>query len=110
MERHVVAVVAPQSSGIAHVVSHVANQLRVPLLSFAATDQALASSQYPYFVRATHDDRFQMAAVADVVAHHGWREVMAVYVDNDYGRGGVVALGCRGAREMTAAREHGDCE
>jgi glutamate receptor, ionotropic, plant len=102
MERHVVAVVAPQSSGIAHVVSHVANQLRVPLLSFAATDQALASSQYPYF--------FQMAAVADVVAHHGWREVMAVYVDNDYGRGGVVALGCRGAREMTAAREHGDCE
>lgn len=93
MERHVVAVVGPQSSGIAHVVSHVANQLRVPLLSFAATDPALASSQYPYFVRATHDDRFQMAAVADVVAHHGWREVTAVYVDNDYGRGGVVALG-----------------
>ncbi|XP_066389279.1 glutamate receptor 3.4-like isoform X2 [Miscanthus floridulus] len=93
MERQVVAVVGPQSSGIAHVVSHVANQLRVPLLSFAATDPALASKQYPYFVRATHDDRFQMAAVADVVAHHGWREVTAVYVDNDYGRGGVVALG-----------------
>jgi ionotropic glutamate receptor len=93
MERQVVAVVGPQSSGIAHVVSHVANQLRVPLLSFAATDPALASKQYPYFVRAAHDDRFQMAAVADVVAHHGWREVTAVYVDNDYGRGGVVALG-----------------
>ncbi|CAD6221787.1 unnamed protein product [Miscanthus lutarioriparius] len=93
MERQVVAVVGPQSSDIAHVVSHVANQLRVPLLSFAATDPALASKQYPYFVRATHDDRFQMAAVADVVAHHGWREVTAVYVDNDYGRGGVVALG-----------------
>ncbi|WVZ61450.1 hypothetical protein U9M48_011319 [Paspalum notatum var. saurae] len=94
MERQVVAIVGPQSSGIAHVVSHVANQLRVPLLSFAATDPALSSAQYrPFFVRAAHDDRFQMAAVADVVARFGWREVTAVYVDDDYGRGGVAALG-----------------
>ncbi|KAJ1287331.1 hypothetical protein BS78_02G001700 [Paspalum vaginatum] len=94
MERQVVAIVGPQSSGIAHVVSHVANQLRVPLLSFAATDPALSSAQYrPYLVRAAHDDRFQMAAVADVVARFGWREVTAVYVDDDYGRGGVAALG-----------------
>ncbi|RCU61462.1 hypothetical protein SETIT_J003700v2 [Setaria italica] len=93
MEKQVVAVVGPQSSGIAHVVSHAANQLRVPLVSFAAQDPALASTQYPYFVRAAHDDAFQMAAVAGIVAHFGWREVTAVYVDNDYGRGGVDALG-----------------
>ncbi|KAG2639373.1 hypothetical protein PVAP13_2KG015600 [Panicum virgatum] len=93
MEKQVVAVVGPQSSGIAHVVSHVVSQLRVPLVSFAATDPALASAQYPFFVRAAHDDAFQMAAVADVVAHFGWREVTAVYVDTDYGRGGVDALG-----------------
>ncbi|PUZ68153.1 hypothetical protein GQ55_2G002300 [Panicum hallii var. hallii] len=93
MEKQVVAVVGPQSSGIAHVVSHVVNQLRVPLVSFAATDPALTSTQYPFFVRAAHDDAFQMAAVADIVAHFGWREVTAVYVDNDYGRGGVDALG-----------------
>jgi hypothetical protein len=41
---------------------------------------------YPYFVRAVHDDRFQMAAIADVVSLYGWREVTAVYVDDDYGR------------------------
>jgi len=93
MEKQVVAVVGPQSSGIAHVVSHVVIQLRVPLVSFAATDPALASAQYPFFVRAAHDDAFQMAAVADIVAHFGWREVTAVYVDTDYGRGGVDALG-----------------
>jgi hypothetical protein len=74
------------------VVSHVANELRVLLASFAATDPALASSQYPYFVRGVHDDRFQMAAIADVVLLYGWREVTAIYVDDDYGRGGVVAL------------------
>ncbi|CAM0151661.1 unnamed protein product [Urochloa decumbens] len=93
MEKQVVAVVGPQSSGIAHVVSHVANELRVPLVSFAATDPALASTQYPFFVRAAHDDAFQMAAVASIVGHLGWREVTAVYVDTDYGRGGVDALG-----------------
>ncbi|RLN34333.1 glutamate receptor 3.4-like [Panicum miliaceum] len=93
MEKQVVAVVGPQSSGIAHVVSHVVNQLRVPLVSFAATDPALTSTQYPFFVRAAHDDAFQMAAVADIVANFGWREVTAVYVDTDYGRGGVDALG-----------------
>ncbi|OEL37431.1 Glutamate receptor 3.5 [Dichanthelium oligosanthes] len=102
MEKQVVAVVGPQSSGIAHIVSHVADQLRVPLLSFAATDPALSSTQYPYFVRAAHDDAFQMAAVADVVAHFGWREVTAVYIDNDFGRGGVDALG--DALELMRAR------
>ncbi|XP_048556900.1 glutamate receptor 3.5-like [Triticum urartu] len=94
MEKKVVAVVGPQSSGIAHVVSHVVNELHVPLLSFAATDPALASAQYPYFVRAARgDDSSQMAAVADIVTYYGWREVTVIYVDNDYGRGGVDALG-----------------
>ncbi|CAO1940076.1 unnamed protein product [Urochloa humidicola] len=93
MEKQVVAVVGPQSSGIAHVVSHVVNELRVPLVCFAATDPALASTQYPFFVRAAHDDSYQMAAVASIVGHFGWREVTAVYVDTDYGRGGVDALG-----------------
>uniref|UniRef100_A0A0A9EAB3 Receptor ligand binding region domain-containing protein n=1 Tax=Arundo donax TaxID=35708 RepID=A0A0A9EAB3_ARUDO len=93
MEKKVAAVVGPQSSGIAHVVSHVVNELRVPLLSFAATDPALSSTQYPYFVRAAHDDSFQMNAVADIVAHYGWREVTTIYVDDDFGRGGVDALG-----------------
>lgn len=94
MEKKVVAVVGPQSSGIAHVVSHVVNELHVPLLSFAATDPALASAQYPYFVRAIRgDDSSQMAAVADIVTYYGWREVTVIYVDNDYGRGGVDALG-----------------
>lgn len=94
MEKKVVAVVGPQSSGIAHVVSHVVNELHVPLLTFAATDPALASSQYPYLLRAARgDDASQMAAVADIVAFYGWRQVAAVYADTDHGRGGVDALG-----------------
>lgn len=93
MVNDVVAVVGPQSSGIAHVVSHVANELHVPLLSFAATDPVLSSLQFPYFVRATRSDRFQMSAVADVVDRNGWKQVVAIFVDDEYGRGGASALG-----------------
>ncbi|XP_040381610.1 glutamate receptor 3.5-like isoform X2 [Oryza brachyantha] len=93
MEKKVVAVVGPQSSGIAHVVSHVVDELHIPLLSFAATDPTLAASQYPFFLRATHSDLFQMAALADLVAHFAWRELTLIYVDNDYGRAALDALG-----------------
>ncbi|KAG6509748.1 hypothetical protein ZIOFF_027753 [Zingiber officinale] len=93
MEKNVVTVVGPQSSGIAHVISHVVNELHVPLLAFGATDPGLSPLEYPYFIRTTHSDYFQMNAVADLVEFYGWREVTAIYVDDDYGRGGVIALG-----------------
>ncbi|CAL5035585.1 unnamed protein product [Urochloa decumbens] len=93
MEKNVVAVIGPQSSGIGHVISHVVNELHVPLLSFAATDPTLSASEYPYFLRTTISDYFQMNAVASIVDYYQWKRVTAIFVDDDYGRGGVLALG-----------------
>ncbi|XP_020109736.1 glutamate receptor 3.5-like isoform X2 [Ananas comosus] len=93
MEKDVVAVIGPQSSGIGHVISHVVNELHVPLLSFAATDPTLSSLEYPYFIRTTHSDYFQMKAIADMIDYFQWREITAIFVDDDYGRGGISALG-----------------
>jgi len=84
--------IGPQSSGIAHLISHVVNELHVPLLSLA-TDPTLSSLQYSYFVRAVHSDYSQMYAAADIVKYYGWREVIAIFVDDDYGRNGISALG-----------------
>ncbi|XAR73672.1 hypothetical protein NMG60_11007721 [Bertholletia excelsa] len=92
MESDTVAIIGPQSSVTAHVISHIANELQVPLLSFAATDPTLSSLQYPYFVRTTQNDDFQMAAIADIIQYYEWREVIAIYADDDYGRNGVSAL------------------
>lgn len=86
------AIIGPQSSVTAHVVSHIANELQVPLLSFAATDPTLSSLQYPFFVRTTQNDQFQMAAIADIVDYYGWRDVIAIYADDDFGRNGIAAL------------------
>nr|CAB3468763.1 unnamed protein product [Digitaria exilis] len=93
MEKNVVAVIGPQSSGIAHVISHVVNELHVPLLSFAATDPTLSASEYPYFLRTTTSDYFQMNAIASIVEYYQWKRVTVIFVDDDYGRGGVSALG-----------------
>ncbi|XVE85648.1 hypothetical protein DITRI_Ditri17bG0107200 [Diplodiscus trichospermus] len=105
--------IGPQSSGIAHVISHVGNELHVPLLSFGATDPTLSSLQYPYFIRTTHSDYFQMYAIADLVDYYGWREVIAIFVDDDYGRSGISVLGDalakkRGKISFKAAFSPGD--
>ncbi|KAL9229711.1 hypothetical protein vseg_005148 [Gypsophila vaccaria] len=92
LEKNVVAVIGPQSSVSAHALAHLAQGLRVPLLSFAATDPTLSSLEYPYFVRTTQNDRFQMAAIADIVNYFGWRKVTAIYNDDNFGRNGIAAL------------------
>ncbi|KAL2499175.1 Glutamate receptor 3.6 [Abeliophyllum distichum] len=92
MEKETVAIIGPQSSVTAHVVSYFANELQIPLLSFSSTDPTLSPLQFPFFVRTSLNDLFQMAAIADIINYYGWREVIAIYVDDDYGRNGIAAL------------------
>jgi glutamate receptor, ionotropic, plant len=91
METDVIAIIGPQCSTIAHIISFVANELQVPLMSFAS-DATLSSIQFPFFVRTVPSDLYQMAAVAAVVDYFQWKIVTAIYLDDDYGRNGIAAL------------------
>lgn len=93
METDTVAIIGPQSSGMAHVLSHLANQLHVPLLSFTALDPTLSPLQYPYFIQTAPNDLFQMTAIAEIISYYGWGEVVAMYSDDDHSRNGVTTLG-----------------
>ncbi|EEF41779.1 glutamate receptor 3.2 [Ricinus communis] len=93
METDTVAILGPQNAVMAHVLSHLANELHVPLLSFTALDPTLSPLQYPYFVQTAPNDLFQMTAIAEMVSYYGWAEVIAVYSDDDQSRNGVTALG-----------------
>ncbi|KAG2298899.1 hypothetical protein Bca4012_010452 [Brassica carinata] len=110
METQVAAAIGPQSSGIVHMISYVANELHVPLLSFTATDPTLSSLQYPYFLCTTQNDYFQMNAITDFISYSGWRQVIAIYVDDEYGRNGVSvlsdALAKNAPRSLTKLRSH----
>ncbi|XP_043693521.1 glutamate receptor 3.7-like [Telopea speciosissima] len=92
IEKEVVAIIGPQSSGTAHMISTILNGLQVPLISFSVTDPTLSTIQFPFFIRSTQSDLSQMAAMADLIDYYGWRKVIAVYVDDDYGRNGISAL------------------
>ncbi|WOL17775.1 glutamate receptor 3.7-like [Canna indica] len=92
LDKDPVAIIGPQSSSIAHMISSISGGLQVPLISYAASDPTLSSFQFPYFVRTTQCDSYQMAAVADLIEYFGWRQVIAIYVDDDYGRNGIYYL------------------
>ena len=91
METDAIAIIGPQCSTIAHIISYVANELQVPLMSLAS-DATLSSIQFPFFVRTMPSDLYEMAAVAAVVDYYQWKIVTAIYIDDDYGRNGIAAL------------------
>ncbi|XP_030552659.1 glutamate receptor 3.2-like isoform X2 [Rhodamnia argentea] len=93
METDTVAIIGPQNSGTAHILSHLANELHVPMLSFTALDPMLSPLQYPYFVQTAPSDLFQMMAVADMISYYRWREVVTIYSDDDHSRNGITVLG-----------------
>ncbi|XP_057516993.1 glutamate receptor 3.3-like [Amaranthus tricolor] len=92
METQVVAIIGPQSSTVSHMVSLLASELQIPLLSFSATDPTLTPSSSPFFVRTIFSDQYQMTAISEIVDFYGWREVVVVYINDDYGRNGIAAF------------------
>lgn len=83
------------------MVSFMANELQIPLVSFSATDPSLSSLQYPFFLRLTQSDSYQMHAMADLINYYGWRQVIGIYIDNEYGRNGMNSLDDELSKKMS---------
>ncbi|CAL5081553.1 unnamed protein product [Urochloa decumbens] len=81
------AIIGPQKSSQAVFVSALGNKYHVPIISFTATSTSLSSRGLTYFVRATANDSAQVNSIASIIKTYGWKEVVLIYVDNDYGRG-----------------------
>ncbi|CAF2096859.1 glutamate receptor 2.8 [Brassica rapa] len=81
------AIIGPRSSMQAEFMIRMANKSQVPIITFSATSPLLTSIKSPYFYRATLDDSCQVEAIAAVVNSFGWRSVVAIYVDNELGKG-----------------------
>ncbi|KAL6655544.1 hypothetical protein ACP70R_006370 [Stipagrostis hirtigluma subsp. patula] len=84
---NVQVIIGPQKSSHASFVSDLGNKSQVPVISFTATSPFLLSSSLPYFVRATLNDSAQVNSIASLIKSYGWRQVVPIYEDTDYGRG-----------------------
>ncbi|KAL1202265.1 Glutamate receptor 2.5 [Cardamine amara subsp. amara] len=86
-KREVVAIIGPGTSMQAPFLIILGNQSQVPIISFSATSPSLDSLRSPYFIRATHDDSSQVNAISAIIESFRWREVVPIYVDNEFGEG-----------------------
>ncbi|KAL5842304.1 hypothetical protein ACOSQ3_012907 [Xanthoceras sorbifolium] len=89
-EVHVI--IGPQSSAQAKFVISLGEKSEVPIISFSATSPGLSPTENPFFIRTAHDDSFQVRAIADIVKAYGWREVIPIYENTDYGNGLITYL------------------
>ena len=59
----------------------------MPIISFSATSPFLTLLQSPYFFRVAQNDSSQVKAISAIIQAFGWREVVPIYIDNEYGQG-----------------------
>ncbi|XP_057799204.1 glutamate receptor 2.7-like [Salvia miltiorrhiza] len=81
------AIIGPLSSMQANFMINLGNKSQVPIITFSASSPSLLSIRSPYFVRAALSDSSQVKAIAAIVQAFGWREVVPIYVDNEFGEG-----------------------
>ena len=86
------AIVGPQSSAVSQFSAHIGRRTLIPFISFGATDPHLSVMDYPFFFRVAPNDVLQMEAIASFIANYGWREIVLIHMNDDYGSNGASTL------------------
>ncbi|KAI3915774.1 hypothetical protein MKW92_023137 [Papaver armeniacum] len=81
------AIIGPSTSLQAIFMADLGNKAQVPIISFTATSPSVSTSQNPYFIRMMQSDLSQVNVIAELVKTFGWREVVPIYEDTEYGKG-----------------------
>ncbi|XP_037434541.1 glutamate receptor 2.8-like [Triticum dicoccoides] len=79
------AILGPQSSVESAFVAGLATQAQLPVVSFSATSPSVSPATAAFFARAALSDASQADAIAALATHFGWRRVVPIYQDDDYG-------------------------
>ncbi|XP_026447469.1 glutamate receptor 2.7-like [Papaver somniferum] len=86
------AIIGPTTSAQAINVAHLGKRYQVPIISFSATSPSISLAQNPYFIRTSLNGSSQVNAIAAIVKKFGWREVVPLYEDTEYGHGVIPYL------------------
>ncbi|KAL7166120.1 hypothetical protein ACSBR2_036907 [Camellia fascicularis] len=81
------AIIGPETSMQADFVIDLGDKAQVPIISFSAESPSLSSIWSPYFVQAAQNDSSQVKVISAIVQAFGWREVVPIYVNNEFGKG-----------------------
>ncbi|KAK7327776.1 hypothetical protein VNO77_21867 [Canavalia gladiata] len=86
------AMIGPQTSEQARFVINLGHQYKIPIISFSATSPSLSPIRSSNFIRTTQDDSSQVKAIAAIVEAYGWREIIPIYENTEYGVGFIPYL------------------
>lgn len=78
------AIIGSETLLEAKLLAMLGDKAKVLILSFAANPSS--STEYPYFVRITQDEKTQFEGISNLVESFKWRDVILIYEDTDYGR------------------------
>ncbi|KAG2666469.1 hypothetical protein I3760_15G062000 [Carya illinoinensis] len=81
------AIIGPQNSMQANFVINLGKKAQVPTISFSATSPSLTSLRSKYFFRVAQNDSAQVKALSAIVKAFGWKQVVPIYINNEYGEG-----------------------
>ncbi|XP_037452497.1 glutamate receptor 2.7-like [Triticum dicoccoides] len=85
-------VIGPQNTLQAEFLTYLANKTKVPIITSSATGDTVTQYHAPHFLRACVKSSFQAASVSAFVKSYGWKNVVLVYEDNNYGVGILPSL------------------
>ncbi|KAK7843008.1 glutamate receptor 2.2 [Quercus suber] len=80
------AIIGPENSMQAKFIIDLGEKAQVPIVAFSATSPSLTSLRSPYFFQAAQSSSSQVKAISEFVQAYGWREVVPIYIDNEYGQ------------------------
>ncbi|XP_078153851.1 glutamate receptor 2.8-like [Carex rostrata] len=85
MNEKVHAILGPGTSPESAFVAELGTKAKVPIVSPSASSPSVSHSESPYFIRAAANDITQAHAITALVKAFGWRRVVPVYQDDEYG-------------------------
>ncbi|KAL6129128.1 hypothetical protein ACLB2K_072481 [Fragaria x ananassa] len=89
---NVQAILGPVTSMEQTFIISLGDQAEVPIISFSATSPSLTSLRSSYFFQFAQNDSAQVKALTAVVKGFGWRQVVLIYIDNEFGEGVIPYL------------------
>ncbi|KAJ1380977.1 Solute-binding protein family 3/N-terminal domain of MltF [Sesbania bispinosa] len=81
------AIIGPITSMEANFVIKLGEKTHVPIITFSATSPSLTSLRSQYSFRISQNDSSQVNAITSIIQAFGWKAIVPIYIDNDYGKG-----------------------
>ncbi|XP_015878042.3 glutamate receptor 2.5-like [Ziziphus jujuba] len=86
-KEQVQAIIGPQTSTEADFVIDLGDRAQIPIISFSATSPSLSPTHNPFFIRTAQDDSSKVTALTSIVEAYGWKKVVLICEDSEYGTG-----------------------